>query len=87
MAKRFSWGTGDGRKLYKGLGVAYRLKIGSFKKSSYGGWQTTKGMRVEGWRLRIELMIVVYVCICKFKKHYNPRNIQEYQILEIYSWC
>ena len=37
MAKRFSWGTGDGRKLYKGLGVAYRLKIGSFKKSSYGG--------------------------------------------------
>ena len=30
-------------------------------------------------------MIVVYLCISKFKKHYNPSYIQEYQISEIYS--
>ena len=45
MAKRFAWGTGDGRKLYKGLGVAYRLKVGSFKNHHMVG---DKPQRNEG---------------------------------------
>ena len=32
-------------------------------------------------------MIVAYRCICKFKKNYNPRYIQVYQVSEIYLWC
>ena len=38
------------------------------------GWQATKGMKAE----------VSYNCcylyICKFKKHYNQRFIQEHQV-------
>ena len=33
------------------------------------------------WGLK-QLMIVAYLCICKFKKHYNARYIQKYQISE-----
>ena len=51
MAKRFAWGTGDGRKLDKGLGVAYRLKVGSFKNHHMVG---DKPQRNEGWRLKVE---------------------------------
>ena len=32
-------------------------------------------------------MIVAYLCVCKYKKHYNPRCIQEYQISEIHLCC
>ena len=32
-------------------------------------------------------MTVTYLCICKFKKHYNSRYMQEYQISKIYSRC
>ena len=32
-------------------------------------------------------MIAAYFCICKSKKHYNPKYIQQYEISEIYLWC
>ena len=32
-------------------------------------------------------MIVAYLCICKFKKHYNLRYIQKYQLSKINLWC
>ena len=52
-------------------------------KSSYEDDKPQKGMRVGV----IYDMIVTYLCICKFKKHYNPRYMQEYQISKIYSRC
>ena len=50
-------------------------------KSSYGD---DKLQRECGMK---KLMIVAYLCVCKFKKHYNPRYIQEYQISEICFCC